>query len=76
VTGSDRPRPCSRKILLLARTSPRDQNRPFHGLTLFFTDLDRRRCAIRSIEKLGRSAVDSNELFIRGLEVPGSDVVG
>ena len=64
------------KILLLARTAPRDERRPFHGLTLFFTDLDRARCTIRRIDKLGRAAVDSNEVFIRDLEVPEADVVG
>jgi alkylation response protein AidB-like acyl-CoA dehydrogenase len=64
------------KILLLARTSPRDEARPLHGMTLFFTDLDRRACTVRRIDKLGRAAVDSNELFIEALEVPAEDVVG
>ena len=31
---------------------------------------------MREIEKLGRAAVDSNEIFIDGLEIPASDVVG
>lgn len=64
------------KILLLARTAPRDDRRPFEGMTLFFTDLDRRACTVRRIDKLGRAAVDSNELFIEDLEVPDEDVVG
>ena len=64
------------KILLLARTSARDERRPLDGMTLFFTDLDRRACTVRRIEKLGRAAVDSNELFIENLEVPEEDVVG
>jgi alkylation response protein AidB-like acyl-CoA dehydrogenase len=64
------------KILLLARTSPRDERRPLDGMTLFFTDLDRRACTVRRIDKLGRAAVDSNELFIEGMEVPHEDVVG
>jgi alkylation response protein AidB-like acyl-CoA dehydrogenase len=64
------------KILLLARTAPRDERRPLDGMTLFFTDLDRRACTVRRIDKLGRAAVDSNELFIEGLEVPEEDVVG
>jgi alkylation response protein AidB-like acyl-CoA dehydrogenase len=46
------------------------------GLTLFFTRLDRTACTVRKIEKLGRSAVDSNEVFIDNLEVPDEDVVG
>jgi acyl-CoA dehydrogenase len=64
------------RILLLARTSPRDEARPLDGMTLFFTDLDRSACTVRRIDKLGRAAVDSNELFIEGLEVPDGDVVG
>lgn len=46
------------------------------GMTLFFTDLDRERITVREIEKLGRSAVDSNELFIDNLEVRDDEVVG
>jgi acyl-CoA dehydrogenase len=64
------------RILLLARTSPRRDDAPLEGLTLFFTDLDRSRCTVRKIDKLGRSAVDSNEVFFDGLEVPDADVVG
>ena len=45
-------------------------------MTLFFTDLDRTACTVRRIEKLGRAAVDSNEVFIENLEVPDEDVVG
>jgi acyl-CoA dehydrogenase len=65
-------------MLLLARTAPReaDPTRPFSGLTLFFTPFDRARITVREIEKLGRAAVDSNEIFIDGLEVPADDVVG
>ena len=64
------------RILLLARTAPRDEARPLDGMTLFFTALDRHACTVRRIDKLGRAAVDSNELFIEGLEVPDADVVG
>ena len=45
-------------------------------MTLFFTDLDRKRITVREIEKLGRAAVDSNELFIDNLEVSDDDVIG
>lgn len=64
------------KVLLLARTSERDPARPLAGMTLFFADFDRKAIAVREIEKLGRSAVDSNEIFIDGLEVADADVVG
>jgi hypothetical protein len=66
----------AQKILLLARTSPRDEKRPLDGMTLFFADLDRKHCDVRLIDKLGRAAVDSNEVFIDGLEVADEDVVG
>ena len=64
------------KILLLARDQPRDEASPLAGMTLFFTDLDRARVTIRRIEKLGREAVDSNEVFLDGLEAADADVVG
>lgn len=64
------------KILLLARTSPRDENKPLDGMTLFFTDLNRERITVREIDKLGRAAIDSNELFIDNLEVRDDEVVG
>jgi acyl-CoA dehydrogenase len=64
------------KYLLLARTSPRDDARPLWGMTLFFADMDRSACEVRPIEKLGRAALDSNEVFIRGLVVEDADVVG
>jgi len=63
-------------MLLLARTSPRDPAKPFAGLTLFFTPFDRTKITVREIEKMGRRAVDSNEIFIDGLEIPTTDVVG
>ncbi|MFC7010847.1 acyl-CoA dehydrogenase family protein [Streptomyces viridiviolaceus] len=64
------------KILIVARTSPRDEKRPLDGMTLFFTDLDRTKITVREIEKLGRAAIDTNELFIDNLEVSDDEVVG
>ncbi|MEW1808692.1 acyl-CoA dehydrogenase family protein [Pseudarthrobacter sp. NPDC080039] len=64
------------RILLLARTSPRNDERPFDGMTLFFTDLNRDRIEVREIEKLGRATIDSNELFIDNLEVGEDEVIG
>lgn len=66
----------AKKILLLARTSPREEEHPLEGMTLFFVDLDRSACSVRLIEKLGRAAVDSNEVFIDGLGATDEDVVG
>lgn len=65
------------KVLLLARTTPLEEgSAPSRGLSLFYTDLDRSRVQVREIEKLGRKAVDSNELFIDGLEIPVADRIG
>ena len=65
------------RILLLARTTPRDRcRRSTDGLTLFYTDLDRDRIEVREIPKMGRSGVDSNALFIDGLRVPEEDRIG
>ena len=45
-------------------------------MTLLFADLDPSACSARRIEKLGRAAVDSNEVFIDRLYVSDDDVVG
>ncbi|MBH1963497.1 MAG: acyl-CoA/acyl-ACP dehydrogenase [Comamonadaceae bacterium] len=65
------------KILLVTRTAPKSEGKkPTDGITLFYTDLDRSRIDVREIEKMGRNAVDSNELFIDNLEVPVEDRIG
>ena len=65
------------KILLLARTTPLEEvTSPSHGLSLFYTDFDREKIQVHEIEKMGRKAVDSNELFIDGLEIPLEDRIG
>ena len=65
------------KMLILARTTPaEDCPKPTLGLSLFYTDLDRRSVEVREIEKMGRKAVDSNQLFIDGLRVPAEDRIG
>jgi acyl-CoA dehydrogenase len=65
------------KILLLARTTPLDRvQRHSHGLTLFYTTLDRARAEVRLIHKMGRHAVDSNMVFFEDMEVPEEDRIG
>ena len=65
------------KMLLLARTTPlEDCKKPTDGLSLFYTNLDRRYIDVKEIEKLGRKCVDSNELFIDNLPVPAEDLIG
>jgi acyl-CoA dehydrogenase len=56
------------KVLLLARAEA--------GLTLFYTDLDRKYVEVREIEKMGRHAVDSNQVFFDALPVPEADRIG
>jgi acyl-CoA dehydrogenase len=65
------------KMLLLARTTPIEEaKKPTLGLSLFYTDLDRKFVEVREIEKMGRKCVDSNQVFIDGLEVPVEDRIG
>jgi len=65
------------KMLILTRTTPLDQvKKPTEGLSLFYTDLDRRFVEARVIDKMGRKAVDTNQLFIDGLKVPVEDLIG
>jgi acyl-CoA dehydrogenase len=65
------------KILLLARTTAlEDVQRPTEGLSLFYSDFDRARISVREIEKMGRKAIDSNELFFDGFEIPVEDRIG
>jgi acyl-CoA dehydrogenase len=65
------------KILILARTTPLDAvKRKTEGLSLFYTGLDRSHVAVRVIEKMGRHAVDSNEMFFDGMTIPAADLIG
>jgi acyl-CoA dehydrogenase len=64
------------KVLLLARTTPIEAARGTRGLSLFYTDLDRRFVEVREIEKMGRKAVDSNQVFFDALRVPEADLIG
>lgn len=66
----------AQKVLILARTSPRNPEKPLLGLTLFFADLGSQACTLEVIDKLGRNAVDSNQLVMTDLEVADEDVVG
>ena len=64
-------------ILLLARTTPLEEvEKPTFGLSLFYTPFDRDRIQVHEIEKMGRKAVDSNELFFEDFEIPATDLIG
>ncbi len=65
------------KILLLARTTDlKDVKKKTDGLSLFYTDFDRSHIEVHEIDKMGRKAVDTNQLFIDGLSIPEEDLIG
>jgi acyl-CoA dehydrogenase len=65
------------KMLIIARTTPRDQvKKATEGLSLFYTDFDRSKISATVIPKMGRKAVESNSVFIDNLEVPAGDLIG
>ncbi len=65
------------KILLLTRTTPREEcKKPTDGITVFYTDLDRTKVEVRRIPKHGRAAVDSNMTFYDDLFVPEEHRIG
>jgi acyl-CoA dehydrogenase len=65
------------RVLLLARTTPLEEvKKRTEGLSLFYTALDRKYVEARVIDKMGRKAVDSNQLFFDGLPVPIEDRIG
>jgi acyl-CoA dehydrogenase len=65
------------RVLLLARTTPQEEvKKRTEGLSLFYTAFDRAHIEARVIDKMGRKAVDSNQLFFDGLPVPLEDRIG
>ncbi len=67
----------AKKMLILTRTTAFEKvAKKTDGMSLFFADLDPAAVEIRELHKLGRAAVDTNMLFIDGLKVPASDLIG
>ncbi|MFO1188330.1 MAG: acyl-CoA dehydrogenase family protein [Alphaproteobacteria bacterium] len=65
------------KVMLIARTTPIEKTkRPIDGLSLFYTDLNKKYAEVREIQKMGRHAVDSNQVFYDGMPVPKEDLIG
>ncbi|MCY1405233.1 Acyl-CoA dehydrogenase fadE12 [compost metagenome] len=65
------------KMLILARTTPLEEvKNKTEGLSLFYTDFDRSCIEVHEIDKMGRKAVDTNQVFIDGLRVPVADRIG
>lgn len=69
----------AKKMILLARTTPVEEVRkPSEGLSLFCIDLDRSAPGLemRRIKKMGGRAVDANEVFFDGYEIPADALIG
>jgi acyl-CoA dehydrogenase len=67
----------SERVLLLVRTTPKDQvRRRTDGMTLLLAELQRPEVSISPIAKLGRNAVRTCEVVYDQLEVQVSDRVG
>ncbi len=66
----------SQRVLLLARTSPRDPAKRTAGLSLFLVDLSSAGIDIRPIPKMGRNAVRSCEVVYDDVAIPADDLVG
>ncbi len=65
------------RVLLLARTTPLEEvSKPTLGLSLFFAKLDPAHVEVREIQKMGRHAVDSNQVFFDGLPVSVDERIG
>ena len=58
-------------LISVAITQGAEARKRTEGLSLFYTDFDRSRIEVREIEKMGRKAVDSNQVVIDGLEKVG-----
>ncbi|MEU1275452.1 acyl-CoA dehydrogenase family protein [Streptomyces sp. NPDC005799] len=66
------------KCLLLCRTTSRGEDgaEQTSGMSMLLVDLKVPQVTIKKIAKLGRNAVDSNEVWFDNLPVPASDLVG
>ncbi|MDI3317233.1 MAG: acyl-CoA dehydrogenase family protein [Bacillota bacterium] len=63
-------------VVILARTSPREASQRTHGLSLFIADLPDPHIEFRPFKKLGSHFMDTNAVFIDGVEVPDDNLVG
>lgn len=65
------------RVLLLARTTPLvEVKKKTHGMSLFYTRLNRQYVEVRPIAKMGRHAVDSNIVHFNDLVVSEEDRIG
>jgi acyl-CoA dehydrogenase len=65
-------------VMLLTRTSLREESDQLGGMTLFFTefDADMDRVDVSEIPKAGRGASDSNEVWFDDFRIPAEDRIG
>ncbi len=66
----------SQKMLLVARTSERREEKPTDGISLFLIDVNKEAMGLQAIPKMGRNAVASYEVFLDDYRIPGSALVG
>jgi len=65
------------KVMMLARTTPRDEcEKPHEGISLFYADMDPDCVEIKEIEKMGRKCVPSYMTFYDNLVVSKDDLIG
>ena len=63
--------------LMLVRTTPLEEvKKPSEGLTLFYTKLDRSAVTVHEIKKMGRAAIDTNQIYFEDWKVPATDRIG
>ncbi|KAK4986098.1 hypothetical protein LTR66_007973 [Elasticomyces elasticus] len=66
-------------MVLLARTTPLEEvKKASEGLSLFFIDFDKNApgLELKRIKKMGGRAIDANEVFFDGYEVPTDTLIG
>lgn len=65
-------------IMLLTRTTPREDADRFGGLSLFFTEFSKEMDGVdvSEIPKAGRGASDSNEVWFEDFRIPAEDRIG
>ena len=66
----------SQKMVLVARTSARDEGAPTRGMSLFLIDVDEDAMGLRAIPKMGRNAVQSYEVFLDDYAAPATALIG
>lgn len=64
------------RMVILCRTSPRDEANRTKGVSLLITDLPQAAIEARPFKKMGSRFMDTNAVFIDGLEIPKENILG